>query len=305
MITTIAEHQIRSLRRQRIFMALLITLLTMTALAGVIGWSSHRTIVRVYDDSVALLAAEGKPAPPNPFELKPRLALVANMVIYIPLIGALLALVLGHLSVADDRSNGIGRLIFARQIPRRDYTLGKIAAAGVVLAAILLISTVVSLVSLLIIDRSFPPAQALGQLLLFYGVSWTYLMTFALIGMVPVLLTGRRSLALLWSLGVWMVVTFVMPQFTSGLHPSASLNPITDPVSTSQRFFQYTAHIRPFSISEQYKLVGTTLLDTRPSEPWGETVVRLLPILGLAGLLALATIQLVARQDYSRSGDGE
>ena len=38
----------------------------------------------------------------------------------IPLIGALLALILGHLSIVDDETNGTGRLVFSRQITRPD-----------------------------------------------------------------------------------------------------------------------------------------------------------------------------------------
>ena len=40
MIRTVAAQQVTSLRRERVFLALLATLLVMTALAGVIGWSS-------------------------------------------------------------------------------------------------------------------------------------------------------------------------------------------------------------------------------------------------------------------------
>ena len=79
MIATIASHQLLALRRQRIFLALLATLMVMTALAGVIGWLSHDTIVRVYDEAVKALAADGQPAPPNPFDLKPTLSLLSNM----------------------------------------------------------------------------------------------------------------------------------------------------------------------------------------------------------------------------------
>ena len=91
MITAIATQQIRGLVRQRVFVVLLVTLLLMTALAGILGWSSHRTIVGVYDEAVKLLASRGQPAPPNPFLLKPTLSLLSNMVVYIPFIGALLA----------------------------------------------------------------------------------------------------------------------------------------------------------------------------------------------------------------------
>ena len=49
MIGTIAGQQVLSLRRQRILTVLVVSFVAMTALAGVIGWSSHNTIIRVYN----------------------------------------------------------------------------------------------------------------------------------------------------------------------------------------------------------------------------------------------------------------
>lgn len=305
MIATIAAQQVISLRRQRIFMALLATLLAMTALAGVIGWSSHNTIVRVYDEAVRLLAAEGKPAPPNPFGAKPTLSLLSNMSIYIPLIGALLAVVLGHLSLADDKSNGIGRLVFSRPVSRAGYVAGKVLAAAGVLAMTLAASLVVSVVSLWLVNRAVPAAGDLGRLALFYGLSWLYLLVFALVGMVAVLVSPRRSVALLGAMGVWLVLTFAVPQFTSGLHPTASLNPINDPVSTSQPFFDATAKARPFSVSEQYKTASAHILGTAPTEPASDTARRVLPSAVSAAGLGLLATRLVRRHDYSKGASDE
>lgn len=301
MIVAVAAHQVVSLRRQRIFLALLGTLLVMTVLAGVIGWSSHHTIVRVYDQAVRLLAAGGHPPPANPLGLKPPLSLLSNMSIYIPLIGALLALVLGNLSLADDQATGVGRLIFSRQVPRSSYALGKLLGAALVLAAVLVMSLLVSCISLVVVNQSVPTAGDLGRLVLFYVLSWVYLMLFALVGMVTVLLSRSRSLALLAALGVWLVLTFAVPQFTSGLRPTASLNPITDPVSTSQRFFQITAQARPFSVSEQYKEAAGRILQTAPAEAAATTVGRTLPLAGVTVALAVLVLALVRRYDYSRS----
>ncbi len=304
MIATIASHQVLSLRRQRVFLALLATLLTMTALAGVLGWSSHHTIVRVYDEAVKLLASTGKPAPPNPFLLKPTLSLLSNMVVYIPLIGALLALILGHLSIVDDETNGIGRLVFSRQISRTNYVLGKITSAAGVLAVVLAASLLVSITSLLVVNHTVAGADV-GRLSLFYALSWLYLMVFALIGMVAVLMTRRRSIALLAAMGAWLVITFVIPQFTSGLRPAQSLNPITDPASTSQTFFKITSKLRPYSVVEQYKQASGRILQTATSEPLASTIQRVLPIAGFAILLALLTVRLVQRHDFSRSATSE
>ncbi len=304
MIATIASHQVLSLRRQRVFLALLATLLAMTALAGVLGWSSHQTIVRVYDEAVKLLGSTGKPAPPNPFLLKPTLSLLANMVVYIPLIGALLALILGHLSIVDDETNGTGRLVFSRQITRTSYVLGKIASAAAVLAVVLAASLLVSVASLLVVNHTIAVGD-LGRLGLFYALSWLYLMVFALIGMVTVLMTRRRSIALLSAMGAWLVITFVIPQFTSGLRPTQSLNPISDPASTSQTFFKITSKLRPYSIVEQYKEASGRILQTASAESVGQTIQRILPIAGLAVAIALLIIRLVQRHDFSRSANSE
>lgn len=305
MILTIAVHQVRSLRRQRILLALLVALLVMTALAALIGWSSQRTIARVYTEAVALLAATGQPAPPDPVTLKPTLSMLSNMAIYIPLVGALLALVVGHMSVADDRSDGVGRLVFSRQVSRTSYVLGTLLGTAAMLAAVLAASLAVSAVSLVLLGGRALSVGDVGRLVLFYALSWLYLMLFAVVGMATVMTTSRRSLALLAALGVWLVLTFVVPQFTSGLRPTASLNPVTEPVSTSQPFFNLTARARPFSVSEQYKEASARILATAPAEPVADTVARVAPIASLLGGVGLLTLVLVRRHDYSRSTPGE
>ncbi len=305
MITTIASHQILALRRQRVFIALLGILLAMTALAGVLGWSSHRTIVGVYGEATRLLAAQGQPAPANPFTLKPTLALLSNMVIYIPLIGALLALVLGHLSIADDEAGGVGRLVFSRRVSRNTYLAGKVTGAAAVLAVILASSLVVSATSVWIVNRTVPTIAELGRLGLFYGLSWLYLLAFALIGMIAVLATRSKPIALLSAMGAWLVITFVIPQFTSGLRPTASLNPIIDPVSTSQTFFKVTSKARPFSVVEQYKTVSGRILETAPSEPMAQTIARTLPLALLAIVLIAIAAVLLSHHDFSRGAGDE
>jgi ABC-type transport system involved in multi-copper enzyme maturation permease subunit len=304
-IATIAVQQVQSLRRQRVILVMVGTLLAMTVLAGLIGWSSHNTIIRVYDEAVRLLAADGQPAPPNPFLLKPTLSLLSNMAIYIALIGGLLALVLGHLTMADDQANGIGRLLFSRPLSRTTYVVGKLVSAAAVLAAGLAVSLFASVASLWLVNRTLPSGTELRRLVGFYGLSWLYLLFFALIGMVTVLLTRRRSLALLAAMGVWLVLTFAVPQFTSGLRPTASLNPITDPVSTSQPFFNATATARPISLSEQYKTASAHVLGTATGESGTDTARRVLPLaLSVVGLGFLTT-RLVRRHDYSRGSSDD
>lgn len=301
MTAVIARQQFQSLLRQRLFLATVGILVTMTGLAGVIGWSSHDTIVRIYHEATVYLAAQNRPAPPNPFTLKPTLSLLSNMEIYIPLIGALLALVIGHFAMAEEASTGVGRLVFSRDVSRWHYLFGKTGAVAAVLAVAMAACAAVSAVAVLVVNRSLPTPAEFGRLALFYGASWVYLLVFALVGMVTMLLTDRRPLALLLALGVWLVVTFALPEFTSGLHPVASLNPIVDPVSTSQTFFQVTAKARPLSIFEQYKTASAHILDTATTgEPASRVALRLLPLAGAIGGLGAALAALIRRHDYAK-----
>jgi ABC-type transport system involved in multi-copper enzyme maturation permease subunit len=300
----VAAHQILAVRRQGVLVALVGCLAITSALAGLLGWSSNHTIVRVFDEAVKLQAATGKPAPPNPFLLKPSLSLLSNMVVYIPLLGALFAVVLGHLSIVEDEANGLGRLLFSRHISRTQYAVGKVLSAASVLAIMLGSSLVISALSVAIVNTSLTGAD-LARLAAFYALSWLYLMSFALIGMVAVLINHRRTLALLTAMGTWLVITFAVPQFTSGLRPTQSLNPIVETPGSSQPFFQATAHAQPFSVVEQYKSVAAEILQTAPPAPSGELVVSILPIAGLVVLLLLILLRLVHRHDFSRSASND
>ncbi len=299
MIDTIASQQLLSMRRQRVFVVAMGLFVAMTAAAGALGWSSHQTIVRVYEQAVKLLAAQGQPAPPNPFLLKPELSLLSNMVVYIPLLGALLALLIGHMAISDD--GPAGRLVFSRSVSRGDYALGKILGAGIALGLIMLTALAISLFSLVVVNHAVPGLAVLGRLVVFYGLSWLYVMVFALIGMGAALLSRRRSFSLLAALGVWLGFTFAIPQFTSGLRPTESLNPIIDPVGISQRFFEVTALARPISIAEQYKAASGQVLAIVPVESASSTLSHTLPIAVAAALLVAAVIALVRRHDFSRS----
>lgn len=302
MIRAIARHQLVSLRRQRTFLTLLAVFLLMTALAGLIGWSGHQTIIRVYDAAVATLAADGRPAPPDPFLAVPPLSLLSNMTIYIPLIGALLAVLLGHLSVAEEQASGIGRLIFSRPVARTAYFFGTCLGCATALAAVMGVAVVTSAVSLLIANAAAPTGGQLARLVIFYGLSWLYLMFFALVGMVATLLSRRRSLGLLAGLSVWLIVTFVLPQFTSGLRPTASLNPVANPAGNSLSFFQLTSRARPLSISEMYKDASAQILGTAAGEPVAATFAKVAPIAIMTLAVGIVAVMSVRRHDYSSVG---
>lgn len=296
----IARQQVVGLVRRQTFVLMLGVLLLMTALSGFIGWSSHSTIIRVYDETVRTLTAQGLPAPPNPFAGKPRLALLNNMIIYVPLIGALLAIVIGHLSVMDDRNAGVNRVIFSRPVLRSAYFRGKLAGCTIAIAVIMAACFALSVIAVALINSGLPTGAEFARLLGFYALSGAYLMVFVLIGMVASLLLRSQSMALLAAMAVWVIITFATPQFTSGLRPVASLNPITDPVTTVHSpFFKATSKAKPISVGDQYKALSSRILTEGNSLGAGTVIGKVAPIAGFAILLAGWASLLVGRHDFS------
>jgi ABC-type transport system involved in multi-copper enzyme maturation permease subunit len=286
--------------RRHTFVLMLGVLLLMTALSGYIGWSSHDTIVRVYDETVRELRAAGKPAPPNPFAGEPRLALLNNMIIYVPLIGALLAIVMGHSSVTDDRIAGVNRVIFSRPVKRAAYFRGKLGASAVALAAIMAACLALSAVALTLVNGDAPTGVELLRLVGFYALSALYLSLFALVGIVTALTFRSQSMGLFAAVAVWVLVTFATPQFTSGLRPVASLNPVTDPVTTSSSaFFDATSKAKPVAVNDQYKALASRILTADSPIEARTTSLRLAPLAAFALLLAAWARRLVGRHDFS------
>lgn len=298
--TIVARQHVRMLSRSHTFALMLGVLLVMTALSGYIGWSSHSTITRIYEETVRTLRAAGKPVPPNPFATQPRLSLLNNMVIYLPLIGALLAIVIGHMSISEDRQAGVARIIFTRPVRRSSYFWGKLVGSTLAIASMMAACLVLSVVTVSFINAAVPTSSELLRLALFYGLSGLYLLLFTLVGALGALLTRSRSMGLFAAVAVWVLVTFATPQFTSGLRPVASLNPVTDPATISKSaFFRATSKLKPVAVNEQYKALSSRLLATGSSADPGKTVTQVLPIVALTLLLSGWTYLLIRRHDYS------
>jgi ABC-type transport system involved in multi-copper enzyme maturation permease subunit len=287
-MNSIALQHVRSLVREETVLVLIALLFGITLASSFIGWSSHRTVTAVYEQTVIALRAGGKIIPPNPFGTQPGLSILKNMVIYIPLVGALLAIIVGQTSVTSDYLAGVMKLIFSRPVSRRQYMGGKILGIAYVLSGIIAVCLGTSLISMLVVNGHAPSTFELFKLSLFYGLSFLYLMLFALIGFSAALMTRSQSLSLLGSIGVWIVISFVVPQFASGVRPIASLNPVSASVGTSQTaFFRATQIIKPFSLSERFKDLGIQLLDAIPKSEQTSVAPQVVPLcVALFGVFA-------------------
>ncbi len=262
----IARHYMQLALRNRSFVAFATILIGMTIASGVIGLLSHQTIISVYNITASELQASGKAIPPNPFASASSLSLIKNMMIYIPLVGALIAIIIGNDAVAADRSAGVAKILFSRPINRAVYVRGKLLAASGILGGVLGVCLLVSCISLAIIIGHTSSVAEYVALIIFYFASFMYLLFFVLVGMISAMLLSSRLVATLSAIGVWVMVTFILPQIVSGVSPVASLNPVSQAIAyQNSQFFQFTSWFSFMSFAESYKHIAGGLLGVSSS----------------------------------------
>jgi len=256
----VTAHEVRAVRRDKTFVLLLVVFLGMTLASAYIGWSSHHTVQSVYDSSALLLQQQGKAVPPPPFDSVAPLSLANNMIVYVVLIGALLALTLGQLAGLRDRQAGVVRILFSRPVTAGQFLTGKVQAIVLVLGCVLGLAWIVSVASSIVVSH-IGIADA-ARLAGFYLLSLAYLTAFALLGLLFGLTAESGTMALLMPTLIWMAITFLLPELGSALHPTASLNPTlpqTDVLESSMLHALHSA-VYPLSLSEQFKAAAEGLL---------------------------------------------
>ncbi|HMB44226.1 MAG TPA: ABC transporter permease subunit [Candidatus Methanoperedens sp.] len=266
-IITIARHEIQSLFRERTFILLLAVFAAMTLASAYIGWSSQHTINQVYTAAAEQMRQSGKVAPSSPFADYPHLALLKNMIIYVIVIGGLLAISTAYSAGMRERKAGVLKLLFSRPVGKNDFLLGKLLGISFVLAVVMLLAAAISALSSAVLVSL--NAQDMIHLFSFYGFSLVYLLGFAFIGFSSALVKEDEVMALLIPIIFWISITFVLPQLTSALYPTGSLNPTLPQTDILQSPILQTMHdaVYPFSISQHYKEAAATILNINAIGP--------------------------------------
>jgi len=294
-IKTIALSEFRSLYRQKTFALLLTVFLGMALFSTYIGWSTQHTIIGVYEETVKAMAANGvTEVPANPFLNTPPLAILKNMVVYVLLIGSLLAIVVGYSAFMRERRAGMAKIVFSKPISRNAFICGKMVGVLLVLAAVMTSALIISVLSASIVSSQVLSWAEIGWLILFYGISLGHVSIFAMIGLFFAIHARSESLALLIPVVIWLLISFVLPQLTSALDPTALLNPTSIQAAFPQSHFFKTAQaiIEPFSISEHYKRIGRTLLEneTNGLPVWSSILMLIAAVAGCFAAMKMLNV---------------
>jgi ABC-type transport system involved in multi-copper enzyme maturation permease subunit len=298
----IARQSILYIFRERTVALLAGLFVVLVMVSAYLGWSATSTVNSIYHDAVVYLTAQGQPVPPNPVNDMSPLSLMRNMSIYVSLIGALAAIVIGYRLIAADRKSGVVPLIGVRPLDRGQYLRGKLAALLAANGALMGIAAAIATATFLILPQANLSAGGWGKLFFFFALAYGYMVLFGLLAMGTAARARSESVGLLVPVTIWLTVTFILPSLTANIHPTAAINPISALApAPDSAFFHWTGWlIGPFSVAESFKWLAAGLLDYLPSGARSASLVPPLPDLLLALILtAVFATRSVARMDFT------
>ncbi len=299
----IARHSALLIFRERTVALLSGLFVLLVFVSAYLGWSATSTVNSIYADAVVYLGAAGQPVPPNPVSTVSPLSLLRNMSIYVSLIGALAAIVIGYQLIAMDRKAGVLPLLGARPFGTGAYAGGKLMALFAVIGILMAATAIISIGTFLVLPEFTLSAAGWGRLASFFLLSLMFMLLFGLMGLASAALARSESVALLVPMTIWLTATFILPSLTSNIHPTAAINPISAlapaPAST---FFDWSAWlIGPLSIAESFKYLSAQLLEFLPASAVATSALSPLVDLVLALAIAIgAAIWAVAHMEHTK-----
>jgi ABC-2 type transport system permease protein len=183
-----------------------------------------------------------------------------DSVIYVVLIGSLMAIILGAQASLRDRKSNANELIKTRNVNLIHRILGQLSAVGSIIILLEIIALLTSFISIWVIQKAPLNIGAIFSLLGYGALSAILMMAIAAIGFTFGTISKSEESSLLYPIVGWAVVTFTIPQIITSTHPVALLNP-TPAVSTGTGLAQSVINgISPLAVMENFKAIANAIL---------------------------------------------
>lgn len=216
-VVALARHEYRSALRSGVLLLLILSMVLVTAGSIAIASFDFRAQVADYQAYFAQAKAAGAAVTAAPQFLP--LQLLRGMIEYIEIIGAVLAIGLGYLAVARERSGNTLPLILSRPVRGRDLFLGRLAGAAALITTILAAAAVISVVVVGMVGGHWLNGTELIRLLLTFGIAILYMLLFYALG---TWLSARSKVVangLVVAIAIWLSVVLIIPQIGDTMDP--------------------------------------------------------------------------------------
>ena len=250
------KHELLSSFRSKSPQLVVTVFLVLTSISSIIGWLTVRNVTKIYNDIVS----QNLTTAPNPFTNVPSLYYMRDSVIYVVLIGSLMAIILGAQASLRDRKSNANELIKTRNVNLVHRILGQLSAVGSIIILLEIVALLTSFISIWVIQKTPLNIGAIFSLMSYGAVSAILMIAIAAIGFTFGTISKSEESSLLYPIVGWAVVTFTIPQIITSTHPVALLNP-TPAVSTGTGLAQSVINgISPLAVMENFKAIANAIL---------------------------------------------
>ena len=250
------KHELLSSFRSKSPQLVVSVFLVLTSISSMIGWLTVRNVTKIYNDIVS----QNLTTAPNPFTNVPSLYYMRDSVIYVVLIGSLMAIILGAQASLRDRKSNANELIKTRNVNLVHRVLGQLSAVGSIIILLEIVALLTSFISIWVIQKIPLNIGAILSLIGYGAVSAIFMIAIAAIGFTFGTISKSEESSLLYPIVGWAVLTFTIPQIITSTHPVALLNP-TPAVSTGTGLAQSVINgISPLAVMENFKAIANAIL---------------------------------------------
>jgi len=217
-VVIIARKEFTEITRSRILIYLLILLAILTISSLTVSFLVFNNQVTEYQHSLDLLTQLGK----EPVNLSPilyPLNLLRGVVDYVEIVGAIVGLLLGYISIAKERNTKALKLLLSRPVTKKEVAYGKILGNALF---ILILMSIIGITAVFIISFIggivLSPVELL-KVVLFIIFSTMYIVLFFMVSFFLSLQQRTISHALILSFTIWLAVVLIIPQIGDTMDP--------------------------------------------------------------------------------------
>ncbi len=211
-ILTVAKKEYGDAMRNYVFVTFLIFLAVLTGVSMYVGALNFQAKVSLFEKTYQALIAGGQPVSnltrPEFFPLQ----LLRATIEYLEIIGAILAISLGYLSIAKEKGNNTLPLIFTRPITRKKYYVGKLVGNAALLTSVCGLLFFIIIGVIVLVGGVHLSLLEVAKILLSALATLIYLSIFFLFAALCTILMRFPSNALILTFVVWMFFVLIVPQ---------------------------------------------------------------------------------------------
>lgn len=263
-ILTLAGKEVKTVFKDNIFLIITGLFVVLSVISVYIGSSTKNAEMQAYQDIIQLLKSQGAtsfPSPPQIFHL----SVLSNIISYVSMIGAVVAIFLGFETFNGERVNGMLKLIAVRPVYRDQIVTGKLLGGGAVIGLLLGVILVFNITLFTVVSGMVPSVSELARLLTFFLLAFIYLMIFYITTMYVSIKTNDSAFGFLLMMIVWITVSFVLPQLADSQRSFAyALSATAQTVTQVPSDTVISKTIELFSPAAQFQNIGKDLLQVVP-----------------------------------------